>query len=138
MSTCSSADGGNPDPTTTHGKDAAQAKAIELAGWPYPRHLAGRAFAVFVHGDAGGAEALRRALSDWLTDIGLESGGGKATIDRQIGYYEPYATSHEALDRDKAVVQEVRAAMQALLERTAQLRAGVPSAGADVREPRPK
>ena len=39
------ADGGNPDPTTTHGKDAAKAKAIELAGWPYPRHLAGRAFA---------------------------------------------------------------------------------------------
>ena len=29
------ADGGNPDPTTTHGKDAAKAKAIELAGWDY-------------------------------------------------------------------------------------------------------
>ena len=36
------ADGGNPDQTTTHGKDAAKAKALELAGWPYPRHLAGR------------------------------------------------------------------------------------------------
>jgi multimeric flavodoxin WrbA len=28
------ADGGNPDPTSTHGKDAAQAKELELAGWP--------------------------------------------------------------------------------------------------------
>ena len=30
------ADGGNPDPTSTSGKDAAKAKALELAGWPYP------------------------------------------------------------------------------------------------------
>ena len=34
------ADGGNPDPTSTHGKKAAEAKAIELAGWDYPKHLA--------------------------------------------------------------------------------------------------
>jgi multimeric flavodoxin WrbA len=54
------ADGGNPDPTTTGGKNPAKAKALELAGWPYPRHLAGRAFAIVVHGDAAGAEALRR------------------------------------------------------------------------------
>jgi hypothetical protein len=40
------ADGGNPDPTTTGGKNPAKAKALELAGWPYPRHLAGRAFAI--------------------------------------------------------------------------------------------
>jgi multimeric flavodoxin WrbA len=40
------ADGGNPDPTRTHGKDAKKAKEIELAGWNYPRHLAGRLFAV--------------------------------------------------------------------------------------------
>ncbi len=39
------ADGGNPDPTSTGGKDAARAKALELAGWDYPKHLAGRAFA---------------------------------------------------------------------------------------------
>ena len=37
------ADGGNPDPTTTRGKDPAKAKALELEGWSYPRHLAGRA-----------------------------------------------------------------------------------------------
>jgi multimeric flavodoxin WrbA len=38
------ADGGNPDPSSTHGKKADEAKALELEGWPYPRHLAGRLF----------------------------------------------------------------------------------------------
>lgn len=54
------ADGGNPDPTLTHGKDATKAKAVELAGWDYPRHLAGRFFAVVVHGDVEGVENVRR------------------------------------------------------------------------------
>ena len=69
------ADGGNPDPTTTGGKDPKKAKEIELAGWDYPRHLAGRAFSVVVHGDAVGAETLRRILVDWLTDMGLIGAG---------------------------------------------------------------
>jgi multimeric flavodoxin WrbA len=56
------ADGGNPDPTLTHGKDAKTAKEIELAGWDYPRHLSGRLFALVVHGDAEGAEGARRSL----------------------------------------------------------------------------
>jgi multimeric flavodoxin WrbA len=30
------ADGGNPDPSSTHGKKAAEAKELELKGWPYP------------------------------------------------------------------------------------------------------
>jgi len=38
------ADGGNPDPTTTHGKRPLEAKALELKGWHYPRHLQGRLF----------------------------------------------------------------------------------------------
>ena len=54
------ADGGNPDPTRTHGKDAKKAKELELAGWDYPRHLAGRLFSVVVHGDVEGAENVRR------------------------------------------------------------------------------
>jgi multimeric flavodoxin WrbA len=58
------ADGGNPDPTKTHGKNATAAKQLELAGWDYPRHLAGRLFAVIVHGDTEGAENVRRGLSD--------------------------------------------------------------------------
>jgi multimeric flavodoxin WrbA len=54
------ADGGNPDPTSTHGKKATEAKALELKGWAYPKHLEGRHFAVVVHGDTVGAEDLRR------------------------------------------------------------------------------
>ena len=60
------ADGGNPDPTRTQGKDAELAKQIELDGWDYPRHLAGRLFSVVVHGDVEGAENVRRSISDWL------------------------------------------------------------------------
>jgi hypothetical protein len=51
------ADGGNPDPTRTGGKDAARAKALELAGWPYPKHLAGRVYGVVVHGDVAASRA---------------------------------------------------------------------------------
>jgi len=131
-------DGGNPDPSTTHGKDPAKAKAIELAGWGFPKHLSGRAFAVVTHGDAAGAESLRRNLHDWLTDMNLESSGPLANIDRYIGYLEPYATSHEALDRTPALVEEVRIAMQALLERVGQLRAGVKPIGSELKAPRPK
>ena len=74
------ADGGNPDPTSTGGKDPERAKELELEGWPYPRHLAGRVFSVVVHGDAAGAENLRRILSDWLTDIGLIAAGHMAQL----------------------------------------------------------
>src|SRR5215207_3213855 len=63
------ADGGNPDPSSTHGKHADEAKALELAGWPYPRHLAGRLFSAVVHGDAAGTETLRRSLMDWASDM---------------------------------------------------------------------
>jgi multimeric flavodoxin WrbA len=58
------ADGGNSDPTTTHGKSPEEAKELELQGWSYPKHLAGRAFGLVVHGDVAGVEGTRRALSD--------------------------------------------------------------------------
>jgi len=44
---------------------------LELAGWPYPRHLVGRLFAAVVHGDTIGAETVRRALIDWASDMHL-------------------------------------------------------------------
>jgi hypothetical protein len=91
------ADGGNPDPTSTSGKDPKKAKDIEMKGWDFPRHLAGRVFSVVVHGDSAGTETLRRSLSDWLGDMGLIGAGHAAEIDRYIGYYEPYAESHQAL-----------------------------------------
>src|SRR5205085_11292430 len=90
------ADGGNPDPTSTHGKNPDQAKALELKGWPYPKHLGGRLFSVIVHADSVGAETLRRSLVDWLTDMGLISAGALAEKDGYVGYDEPSATSHQA------------------------------------------
>jgi multimeric flavodoxin WrbA len=132
------ADGGNPDPTTTEGKSPEKAKSLELAGWPYPRHLANRAFSVVVHGDAAGTEAVRRGLHDWLTDMALVPAGNAALIDRYVGYYEPYATSHDALDRDAALFEEVRNAARTLLEAVARLRRGERPAGATLDEPRPK
>ncbi|RED37964.1 multimeric flavodoxin WrbA [Rhodopseudomonas thermotolerans] len=108
------ADGGNPDPSSTHGKTPAEAKALELEGWSYPRHLAGRFFGIVAHGDAAGAETLRRSLSDWLTDMKLIEAGRKSLADGYVGYMEPYATSHQALDRDTGFQEEVRNAARAL------------------------
>jgi multimeric flavodoxin WrbA len=133
------ADGGNPDPSSTHGKDAAEAKALELAGWPYPRHLAGRQFAVVVHGDTVGAESLRRALADWASDMHLMLAGSKSEVDGYIGYFEPYATSHEALDRDVAFQADVRNAALALMEAVEAKRAGrLIEPGSRLKDPRPK
>jgi len=108
------ADGGNPDPSLTHGKKPEEAKALELKGWPYPRHLAGRHFGIVVHGDSVGAETLRRSLADWLTDMGLISAGRFAETDGYIGYMEPYATSHQALDGDDAFCKDVINAARSL------------------------
>ena len=118
------ADGGNPDPTTTHGKKAEEAKAIELAGWSYPQHLKGRVYGVVVHGDVGGIDGTRRALSDWLDWMGLIDAGMAAKLERFVGYYEPYATSHEALDRDTGFQEEVRHAAKAVAIAVGEMRAG--------------
>jgi multimeric flavodoxin WrbA len=118
------ADGGNPDPTTTMGKNVEQAKALELKGWDYPKHLAGRAYGLVVHGDVAGIEGTRRALSDWLDWMGLVESGAQARLDRYIGYYESYAQSHEALDRDLALQEEVRNVARAVVKAVSELRAG--------------
>jgi multimeric flavodoxin WrbA len=133
------ADGGNPDPTRTHGKDASRAKEIELAGWDYPRHLAGRLFAVVVHGDVEGAENVRRSISDWLCFMHLCPAGPTAELDRYIGYWKPYATSHEELDADQAIQAEVGNAALALAEAVKANREGrFTSGGAELRPPRQK
>ncbi|MDB6085762.1 MAG: NADPH-dependent reductase [Gammaproteobacteria bacterium] len=132
------ADGGNPDPSTTHGKKAAEAKSIELEGWSFPRHLAGRSYALVVHGDAAGAETLRRSLSDWLDDMDLRRAGADACIDRYIDYYGKYATSHAAFDKDEAMHEEVRNAARTLANDVAQQRAGVRAPDAGLSDPRPK
>ena len=118
------ADGGNPDPTTTAGKNADKAKRIELEGWDYPKHLAGRVYGVVVHGDVAGIEGSRQALSDWLDWMGLIEAGAKARLDRYIGYYEPYATSHDSLDADQALWEEVRNVARAVACAIPEVRAG--------------
>ena len=133
------ADGGNPDPTRTQGKDATLAKQIELEGWPYEQQLNGRLFSVIVHGDVEGTEGVRRSLSDWLRAIGLQSAGAAGELDRYIGYWQPYATSHSELDNDLAVQEEVRNVARTLLEAVIVQRHGRTSgAGADLKRPRQK
>ena len=133
------ADGGNPDPTSTGGKNPLRAKELELKGWDYPRHLAGRLFSVVVHGDAAGVETLRRILSDWLMDIGLIPAGYTALVGSYIGYYEPYATSHDDLDQDTDLHEEVRNAARSLVNAVRLLRRGeLKQPDASLRDPRQK
>ena len=85
------------------------------------------------------AETVRKCVVDWLEDMGLVSAGAKSRIDRYIGYYEPYATSHDALDADHALMTEVRNVAQAVANAVHAMRKGElsrPDAQAD--DPRPK
>jgi multimeric flavodoxin WrbA len=132
------ADGGNPDPTTTHGKTPEEAKALELKGWDYPKHLKGRIFSVIAHGDAVGAERVCAAICDWFVDMELVEAGAKALLDRYIGYYEPYATSHEALDKDEAFMEETRNAARTLIEAVREMREGRREPGNNLEAPRKK
>lgn len=133
------ADGGNPDPTATAGKNPGKAKQLELDGWPYPQHLAGRVYGLVVHGDVAGIESVRRSLSDWLDWMGLIDAGAQARLDRYIGYYRPYATSHAELDADEAVQDEVRNVARAVTAAVNEMRAGrLIRPDRNLQRPRPK
>ena len=133
------ADGGNPDVTTTHGKTVSEAKTIEQKGWDYPKHVAGRAYGVVVHGDVAGVEAHRRNLCDWLDWMGLIDAGVAAKLDRYIGYFEPYYNSHDALDKDHAVQEEARNVARSVVAAVKELRAGrLAQPGKKIKSPRPK
>src|SRR5215211_6291701 len=118
------ADGGNPDPTSTHGKNAERAKAIEMEGWHYPRHLAGRVFSIVVHGDAAGVDGLRQDLTSWLTDMELIEAGYMSQLGAYVGYMKPYATSHDDLDADAGYQEEVRNAARSLVQAVKLMRRG--------------
>jgi multimeric flavodoxin WrbA len=133
------ADGGNPDPSSTHGKKAEEAKQIEQAGWDYPKHLAGRVYGVVVHGDVAGIESQRRNLTDWLDWMGLIDAGPSGKLDRYIGYYEPYYNSHDTLDDDLAMQEEVRNVARAVVAAVGELRAGrLSQPDKQLKRPRPK
>jgi multimeric flavodoxin WrbA len=132
------ADGGNPDPSSTHGKKAEEAKALEK-DWDYPKHLAGRAYGLVVHGDVAGIEGTRRSLADWLDWMGLVPASPAAQLDRYVGYYESYADSHETLDRDTAFQEEVRNVARAVGTAVRDIRSGKRlEANRGLRNPRPK
>jgi hypothetical protein len=77
-------------------------------------------------------------LTDWLTDMELRPAAEAALLDRYIGYYQPYATSHADLDADQALFKEVVNAARVLREGVARYRAGELSPGAELSDPRPK
>ena len=133
------ADGGNPDPTLTQGKDPKLAKILENKGWDYPRHLEGRVFSLVVHGDTMGVDDSKNALTSWLTEISLIPASVYGLLGRYIGYFGTYADSHKELDKDKALQDEVKLAAKSLCitvqsERAKKLDALNPH----FNEPRPK
>ena len=77
-----------------------------------------------VHGDSAGDENTRRGIVDWLNDMELIDSGPLAEINRYVGYYGKYATSHDALDKDINFQQEVGVAAAALVARVTQIRSG--------------
>ena len=64
--------------------------------------------------------------------------GEAAVIDRYVGYYKPYATSHEELDHDEESFEETRNAARVLSEAVTNLRAGIRPADWKLEDPRPK
>jgi hypothetical protein len=86
-----------------------------------------------------GIESSRRALSDWLDWMGFVDAGVQARLDRYIGYFEPYATSHDALDRDAAIQEEARNVARAVAKAVVELRSGrLQAAQPHLSRPRPK
>jgi hypothetical protein len=58
---------------------------------------------------------------------------------KRRGWHQPYATSHEALDRDDAFQAEVRGAAITLCEAVEAQRSGkLVTAGQELQDPRPK
>jgi hypothetical protein len=56
--------------------------------------------------------------------MGLIDSGEQSRLDRFIGYYEPYANSHDALDIDKSIQEETRNVARAVVKTVEELRTG--------------
>ena len=71
--------------------------------------------------------------------MGLVDSGSFGQLDRFVGYYESYAESHEALDRDTDFQEDVRNVARAVAKAVEELRAGrLSKPDRDLRRPRPK
>ena len=92
------ADGGNPDPTT-HARQGCRRRRRSWSSPAGPIRAIWKAASSrsIVHGDVEGAENVRRSLADWLRFMKLKPAGPTAELDRYIGYWKPYATSHQEL-----------------------------------------
>jgi hypothetical protein len=77
-----------------------------------------------VHGDAAGVGDLKRSLVEWLTDMELVPAGPNAGLGRYVGYYRPYATSHDDLDQDGAFQTEAKNHALSLVDMVRQIRSG--------------
>lgn len=123
------ADGGNPDPTSTSGKKAGKAKALEMAGWRLPAAFGGPGVwsgGAWRRGWRGrlAPRAVRLARLDGFHRCGIAVSA--ESIHRLL---EPYATSHEALDGDAAMQEETRNVARAVASAVVEMRAGrLPSA----------
>jgi len=71
-------------------------------------------------------------------DPSLAPAGVNAELDRYIGYWKPYATSHQELDADHDIQGEVRNAARALMARIVQVRRGEVQADRTLQDPRQK
>jgi hypothetical protein len=82
---------------------------------------------------------VREALTEWLVSIGMIQAGASALLDTLIGYWEPYATSHDKLDAQPETFVQVENAAKSLVNMVRAMRSGAykaPDAG--LRNPRQK
>jgi hypothetical protein len=71
--------------------------------------------------------------------MGFIDAGAQARLERFIGYYEPYANSHEALDQDQAMQEETRNVARAVVKAVVELRSGrLAAVQPNLSRPRPK
>ena len=108
----------------------------ESLGRPAPLSEARRDY---VEGIGRRLEGVREALTEWLTSIGMIQAGAQAAVDTLIGYWEPYATSHDKLDAQPETFVQVANAAQSLARLVRDIRSGAwhaPDAG--LRNPRQK
>lgn len=71
-----------------------------------------------------GIEGSLRVLCDWLDWMGFVESGAKTRLDRFIGDYEPYATSHQTLGEDHDMQEEVANAARAVAAAVKKIREG--------------
>ncbi|MCI0603252.1 hypothetical protein L0156_09580 [bacterium] len=87
----------------------------------------------------GAASSDQTCPGEMLTDMELIPAGPNAGLARYVGYYTPYATSHDDLDRDTGLQTEVKNHARALIEMVRQIRNGKNQRpDANLEEPRKK